>query len=38
MRLPEHLTALRAWCMQRLPGAGKPDVLRHGIVESGGLR
>ena len=28
MRLAEHLTALRAWYQQCLPGRGKPDVLR----------
>ena len=32
MRLAEHLTALRAWCKQCLPGWCKPDVLRPGIV------
>ena len=30
MRLAQHLTALRAWCKQCLPGRGKPDVLRPG--------
>ena len=28
----QHLTALRAWCEQYLPGRGKPDVLRPGNV------
>ena len=32
MRLAEHLTALRAWCKQCLPGRLKADVLRPGIV------
>ena len=32
MRLAEHVTALRAWCKECLPGRRKPDVLRHGIV------
>ena len=32
MRLAEHLTALRVWCKQCLPGWRKPDVLRPGIV------
>ena len=32
MRLAEHLTALCAWCKQRLPGRRKPDVLRPGPV------
>ena len=32
MRLAEHLTALRTWCKQCLPGWCKPDVLRPGIL------
>ena len=32
MRLAEHLTALRAWCKQCLPGWWKSDVLRPGGV------
>ena len=32
MRLTEHLTALRAWCKQCLPGWRKFDELRPGIV------
>ena len=32
MRLPEHLTALRSWCKQCLPGRRKPDMLCPGFV------
>ena len=32
MRLTQHLTALRAWCKEYLPGGGKPDLFRPGIV------
>ena len=32
MRHAEHLTAIRAWCKQCLPGRLKPDVLRPGTV------
>ena len=30
VRLAQHLTALRAWCKQYLPGRGKSDVFRPG--------
>ena len=32
MRLVQHLTAIRAWCKQCLPGWENPDVPRPGIV------
>ena len=32
MLLSQHLTALRAWCKQCLPGRWKADVLRVSIV------
>ena len=32
VQLARHLTAVRAWCKQYLPGQRKPDVLRPGIV------
>ena len=32
MRLAEHLTRIRAWCVPCLPGRRRPDVLGSGIV------
>ena len=32
MRFAQHLTALRTWYKQCVPGRWKPDVLRPGIV------
>ena len=34
MRLAQHLTALRAWCRQSLPGRKKTDILHPGIWDA----
>ena len=34
MRLAQHLTALRAWCRQSLPGRKKTDTLHPGIWDA----
>ena len=37
LRLSEHLTPLRAWCKQYLPGPLKPEELRSSMQRYEGL-